>query len=799
MGTTWCMACRMRWLKRIGSFPVPPAFSSHVNRLGSRFEYVRPFGAASSRKSDRVQDVGEKDELEASAKSEADTIKKTTGLAVAEESLPWYLRTDSPLDGTPKAPEPALPDLPEHPPPLLQPLMQHVSLDLGLDDLSLLDCRTLDPPPALGANVIMMVGTARSEKHLHVSADRLCRWLRTEYGLNPYADGLLGRNEIKLKRRRNVRRARLLGTSGRAGVATLDDGIRTAWVCVNVGRVEPAESQRGQIGPREGITGFGSEQESVNLVVQMFTGEKRAELDLEGLWQSKLERHRKELSSQEEQSPVQLPSEVHRSMIAPMTPLQSLKHDSIQSAAGPRVHVRGFHTGVRRPGVEALEEPVGETTAKKVGETYQARTTKKRAQMLKQIRMGRASPPSMNPRRGASMLEPRSRQPLRGEVRAVPPDRHSERLPPLVEQLKSCSTNEMIRLLGKGSDDYTSTSFLRGFYQAFPLSPTYQDWDCRVMLTVLAIHGGHPGYKKAALGDLLRSMQLSGVTIQEHTLLKMFNTVLLREPYSLDEADNYRGNYVYGLLEADLRLALTILEDMEHRGYPVATQEILVDLVKATSSSKRMTGRAAGLPADVVWSSPNPQPVDRQLMQRMEEQQGRLHFLMKYLPLPIDSEEELVRLLKVYGKQGTWDRFWDVWALLPQRMRRRTSTMYGLLFEQVAKTRHQAECIRVLRAWLPQMVMEKPSVTISSFLARRIQRCILCAHPSVVEEAKIVPPVVGEWIRWWRICEQVRAQAKEADDAATPKPSEAGSSKDQMTKAASPVDRQDHSQGISAI
>ena len=84
----------------------------------------------------------------------------------------------------------------------------------------------------------MLIGTARSEKHLHVSADRLCRWLRSTYKLRPNADGLLGRNELKLKLKRKAKKAKLLGSSTDENA---DDGVRTGWVCVDVGVVQEAE------------------------------------------------------------------------------------------------------------------------------------------------------------------------------------------------------------------------------------------------------------------------------------------------------------------------------------------------------------------------------------------------------------------------------------------------------------------------------------------------------------------------------------------------------------------------------
>ena len=169
-----------------------------------------------------------------------------------------------------------------------------------MDDLSLLDLRSLDPPPALGGNLLMILGTARSEKHLHVSADKLCRWLRTEYKLRPYPDGLLGRNELKLKLRRKAKRSRLLSAVGAKATSPaegdVDDGIRTGWVCVNVGRIEGGELPDAveKVQRAEGVVGFGARVVGCSVVVQMLTEEKRVELDLEKLWGDMLGRARRE-------------------------------------------------------------------------------------------------------------------------------------------------------------------------------------------------------------------------------------------------------------------------------------------------------------------------------------------------------------------------------------------------------------------------------------------------------------------------------------------------------------------------
>ncbi|KIX04394.1 uncharacterized protein Z518_05262 [Rhinocladiella mackenziei CBS 650.93] len=231
-----------------------------------------------------------------------------------QSSIPWYLQIEEPTPPAPISPILALqeiPPLPPNSPAILSSVLEHLSTQIGLDNLVLLDLRHLDPPPALGANLLMIIGTARSVKHLNVSADRFCRWVRKAYKLRPYADGLLGRNELKLKLRRKARKLALAQSVGNT-VATrnVDDGITTGWICVNMGPVNEAalpeaqreakisrEEERQAISdedraedeeeyenPDDDYVGFGSRTNSPRIVVQMFTEDKRLEMDLEGLW-----------------------------------------------------------------------------------------------------------------------------------------------------------------------------------------------------------------------------------------------------------------------------------------------------------------------------------------------------------------------------------------------------------------------------------------------------------------------------------------------------------------------------------
>ncbi|KAK2067044.1 hypothetical protein P8C59_000813 [Phyllachora maydis] len=212
----------------------------------------------------------------------------------AEEELPWYLRVEAPRHPTLVRDEAPLPEAPAGTPAVLGPLIRYVGEELGLDAVELLDLRALEPQAALGPALVMLLGTGRSERHLHVSADRLVRWLRGR-GVVAAADGLLGRNELKTRLRRKARKEKLLGNDGNAAAARrrhADDGLSTDWICVNLGTVGSVHVETSVLDDEGRTVGFGAHTGGTTMVVQMLTESKREQLGLEKLWSGRLRRSR---------------------------------------------------------------------------------------------------------------------------------------------------------------------------------------------------------------------------------------------------------------------------------------------------------------------------------------------------------------------------------------------------------------------------------------------------------------------------------------------------------------------------
>ncbi|OJJ51255.1 hypothetical protein ASPZODRAFT_127291 [Penicilliopsis zonata CBS 506.65] len=527
----WCQSCRHEVVRSFVSLTgvSVPRYAT-CRSLVSKNYPMRTFSAVSGWRSDNTSSSLADTQVEAAENS--------------KEHVPWYLR-----EGTANAElstrsfrQQELPELPENSPAILSEILTYSYKDLGLDDLKLIDLRGLDTPPAIGANVIMVIGTARSIKHLNVSADRLCRWLRNTYRLAPYADGLLGRNELKIKLRRKAKRARIASQAGLT-IDDKDDGITTGWICVNSGVIKEEESEQKQPEARA-FEGFGDVDAGSRIVVQMFIEEKREEVDLEGLWTATLEReNRRKLKASKSTSPPVPPTDEVRSSSAAVKSLYSDHGPSrffrLPGETLPN-HRRQLHT-TRRLMTPTHEAPFAETSLRDaVVDQVDSRASVSRG--------------------------------LDAKVT----------ISSLFRSLSSLSDDKAREQLGTGPDDRNSTLFLQLFYDQPSDLPVDEVALAKLELFCRAVSLQHHAYSKPALWEHFVGFASLGSPISFDLGMQVVSAMLTERP-----SDPSASGSVISLPDTDIELALRVLDLLSFHGTDILNMDVFILLYQAAGRSHR--------------------------------------------------------------------------------------------------------------------------------------------------------------------------------------------------------------------
>lgn len=657
-------------------------------------------------------------------------------------SVPWYLQKNEPEgavskdDKSPFAERQRIPELPESPPPILEPLLKHISVDLGMDYLSVMDLRHLDPPPALGANLLMILGSARSEKHLNISADRLCRWLRTEYKLSPFADGLLGRNELKLKMRRKARRTRMLSAAGASpDSGEKDDGIKTGWICVNVGTVDDGSRGGKNVSPAtdlKNFVGFGQQSSGARIVVQLMTEEKRGETDLEGLWQGILGRSlRKQKGDREAKEEARVRKEGDSVMGGATSTSDDYRGRGVAldghispSLLSNQQQVRGLHTSARSPAADLTRDHEPQHPDNRLAGEVEL---------------------------DESELEPRlmsndTEKPLvpvnndQGEIGSI------VALRALLDYILHVPPSTALQELGHGENDCSSTSFLANFYHNFPAFPQMTHWDAALRLQRRALEVGHAGYSKRHLMDMFRFMQAS-MTVIPLSPFRVVLKALLLTPHGLDETSTLeRADHAgYHALRRSLGWAFEVIEKMEVYGHDVCRPNIWRIFHEAVSFPRFAApapGTVTHLPADTVISLAPEMVLKHQ------------YYVRRAIELmPVTPDDKLyTEMLQTYTAQGNWSAFWDTWRTMARLLHPRSADMYVLMFDAVAASRDEKRCQEVLEEHVGEMAKERPAVPFEGDekVKGAIRRCLLAAN---------VDHGSRQWATLWERCQPDAAEA----------------------------------------
>lgn len=631
---------------------------------------------------------------------------------------PWYLQVEIPQRGLRSLSErQQLPELPPDPPPLLQPILEHISTDLGLDELSLFDLRKLDPPPALGANLLIILGTARSEKHLQVSADRFCRWLRKEHKLTPYADGLMGRGELKLKMKRKARRARILSRVGSSERYSQDDGLTTGWICVNVGTIEDGKGAEEELLEPDGFAGFGKKFEGAKVVIQMLTDAKRMELDLEELCEKMLKKHeRKEAKIKQPEvaindGPSDNNSLQEQNLLSSSSSIVLSNHQKLSVGNYEQrreFHNTASHLELNKPDqlVQDAFSPVSRVTQKEQLD------------------------PDLAVERTAGQSDST-------EATKLIPDKNLVNLQASLVHLKSLGREDAFKALGNGIKDWGSTSFLASFYKSYPNFPQPQHWECLFAMVCHAIRIGHPKYQKRNLMVLVKKMIRTIPDVPSTIAIEIFDTLLAPDTSPRSDRPVSMG---YFFEPQDFLDALTVYDYLQHhRPEESVVQEDDSNLKKLLETLCGATAYASQYSFPFVLNK-------------------NVNFLFRvymdgYDLTYLDTDTHWT-VLNILGLDQNWQAFWIHWDGIAARMQPRSAELYALMFQRIAENKNPIQCAYALRNYQPEMQVEETPVKLEGQVAKAVMECLRVVAPDLQYNDSTCESVEAQYIDLWERCER---------------------------------------------
>ncbi|KAI0387873.1 hypothetical protein F5Y04DRAFT_13518 [Hypomontagnella monticulosa] len=525
-----CSHCRLTVLKLFAGSAVSisalPSVRTRTLQCRPRFispASIRPFSSRPIQSEPSNSTTSAEDDVNESSTTDSQGHEDGAEGSNQSANIPWYLKVEPPRHVASIEPPP-LPEVPSGSPEIIGSLLEYVSEDLGLDGLSLLDLRQLDPPAALGPNLFMLFGTARSERHLNVSAGRLLRWLRAKHRVYAHADGLLGPNERKTKLRRKAKRAKLLG-----GDEDADDGIKTGWICVNLGTIGRSKEESAVVAEDGRAAGFGVSHNGFTIVVQIMTESRRVEMGLEALW-------KQALGQPEENTPeseVEKPQEPHPLEKA----ILSRSHPPIVSRDGR------FNNTSRRTPFEQTR-------------FYSSGKSSTLADIDSSVELSRVL--KYQPREKNQFLRV-----LQTYLDTLPPDAARQALGLLHER-----------------EAQVMTPFLRLFKHTCRALPPHQTWEFRLDFYARVCELDREGSIKMVsdVRQLVDEMCLHGLEVTRQQVLRLLDCVFSSK---------------IGKLATQVKLALQILQTIEQRGQVVLANDIIVTIIEAAARSPERDKSAA--------------------------------------------------------------------------------------------------------------------------------------------------------------------------------------------------------------
>ncbi|KAF8477275.1 hypothetical protein BDZ91DRAFT_708970 [Kalaharituber pfeilii] len=629
---------------------------------------------------------------------------------ITEAAVPWYLQSKYTAINSFLIPERApLPPLPDNPPDVLEPMLKYMDTDLGITDLKILDLRPLDPAPALGPDIIMVFGTARSVKHLMTSGDKVCRWLRSTYHIHPYADGLVSRSKRQRINSRRIRR----GNVAASQLGEESELTQTEWVCVNVG--------------------YGG------LIAQLFTERRREELKLEALWNRKLDTNRKNKEKMAQaaaegriltEKDLIYDEDSELSEVVHEGPLLELQEGTATDnplgdsptpgypvfpvgsiSSFPKTQFRAFHTfrtlGSQSTLIPRKSRDSPSISNMKLPKSFQELMEHVPAELAAEIMNGSYS----NLSRLFSKFYSGHRYSRTIEQASI--------LYAHVYFLQHCSPEVASEALGTHAFDTMSTPFLRSFFQEIPPVPQLIHYHAWLSLIIQGHILKPEAYTVSSFRQFITQMRASGVNVPI-----TFVNSLLEVMASTPELRKQQTSTTLRLQDSTQRMEemMKLLEDMSRSlGYDINTPETYTVLVRGLLTNDVDGYRKMALD---VCEVPGFARKVRNMLQdpRRKHAPDRRIFWLDELMNKFGVKQTLpdyyINFLIGSAMSGYWIALWNRWKDIQYQGLSRGKELYKLVLGLISMSGNENEALNALRILQDSMSTEESSIELDVELAR---------------------------------------------------------------------------------
>jgi hypothetical protein len=300
--------------------------------------------------------------------------------------------------------------------------------------------------------------------------------------------------------------------------------------------------------------------------------------------------------------------------------------------------------------------------------------------------------------------------------------------------------------LGSGPNDRQSTLFLRLFYTNHATRFSAQEKAIfRLKLFSIAVSRQHPAYTKDALFSTFSDFLRDGYDLPDDLGFDVISALLTPRTAGVVTKQSETHSP-----EADMELALLVLDRLSLRGVPVLNMRIFNILYQAVCAPKTV-------PSNLTESRPEEGSPSSSVVQQTESQKQTLSRLSKILAaanIPFDAVDARQLMVTLF-QCGDYDGFWRLWRQFPLKGVNRTQEDYVQLFKLHAELGEEVRARECLSTGVPLMNQESPAIVLQGPIVTAIMHCILVADPTLQDRDEESPSF---YMPLWTECQEALAR-----------------------------------------